>query len=110
MTAKEIRDFFVGIEEHAAPLQERYNEYLKYKRDLEERARNRRSSHEFDILEEYPKPVITVREMSETEFKHDFVSQVFLDEVNTSSCLGLLKEIVIDRSIEGRVSYYYMFI
>ena len=29
--------------------------------------------------------------------------QVFLDEVNTSSCLGLFKEIIIDRSLDGEV-------
>ena len=28
---------------------------------------------------------------------------VFLDEVNTASCLGLFKEIVVDRSIDGMV-------
>ena len=30
-------------------------------------------------------------------------TQVFLDEVNTSSCLGLFKEIIIDRSFSGEV-------
>ena len=30
---------------------------------------------------------------------------MFLDEVNTSSCLGLFKEIIIDRTIDGKVSY-----
>ena len=30
--------------------------------------------------------------------------QVFLDEVNTSSCLGLFKEIIIDRTFDGNVS------
>lgn len=30
--------------------------------------------------------------------------QVFLDEVNTSSCLGLFKEIIVDRSFDGEVS------
>ena len=29
--------------------------------------------------------------------------QVFLDEVNTSSCLGLFKEIIVDRTIDGKV-------
>ena len=29
---------------------------------------------------------------------------MFLDEVNTSSCLGLFKEIIIDRTIDGKVS------
>ena len=28
---------------------------------------------------------------------------VFLDEVNTASCLGLFKEIIVDRSIDGMV-------
>ena len=28
---------------------------------------------------------------------------VFLDEVNTASCLGLFKEIMVDRSIDGMV-------
>jgi len=31
--------------------------------------------------------------------------QVFLDEVNTSSCLGLFKEIIIDRSLDGEVMH-----
>lgn len=31
-------------------------------------------------------------------------SQVFLDEVNTSSCLGLFKEIIVDHTIDGKVS------
>ena len=30
--------------------------------------------------------------------------QVFLDEVNTSSCLGLFKEIIVDRTFDGVVS------
>lgn len=30
---------------------------------------------------------------------------VFLDEINTASCLGLFKEIIVDRSIDGTVSY-----
>lgn len=29
--------------------------------------------------------------------------QVFLDEVNTSSCLGLFKEIILDRTFDGVV-------
>ena len=29
--------------------------------------------------------------------------QVFLDEVNTSCCLGLLKEIIVDRTLDGKV-------
>ncbi len=29
--------------------------------------------------------------------------QVFLDEVNTSSCLGLFKEIIVDRTLDGQV-------
>ena len=29
--------------------------------------------------------------------------QVFLDEVNTSSCLGLFKEIIVDRTFDGEV-------
>ena len=32
--------------------------------------------------------------------------QVFLDEVNTSSCLGLFKEIIVDRTFDGEVSMY----
>ena len=30
--------------------------------------------------------------------------QVFLDEVNTSSCVGLFKEIIVDRTFDGVVS------
>lgn len=30
--------------------------------------------------------------------------QVFLDEVNTSSCVGLFKEIIVDRTFDGIVS------
>ena len=29
--------------------------------------------------------------------------QVYFDEINTSSCLGLLKEIIIDGTIDGEV-------
>ena len=29
--------------------------------------------------------------------------QVFLDEVNTSSCPGLFKEIIVDKSFDGEV-------
>lgn len=29
---------------------------------------------------------------------------VFLDEINTASCLGLFKEIIVDKSIDGTVS------
>ena len=29
--------------------------------------------------------------------------KVFLDEVNTSSCLGLFKEIIVDRTLDGEV-------
>ena len=32
-----------------------------------------------------------------------FYMQVFLDEVNTSSCLGLFKEIIIDHTFDGEV-------
>ena len=31
---------------------------------------------------------------------------VFLDEVNTASCLGLFKEIIVDKSIDGTVSNF----
>ena len=31
--------------------------------------------------------------------------KVFLDEVNTSSCMGLFKEIIIDKTFEGEVMY-----
>ena len=30
---------------------------------------------------------------------------VFLDEVNTASCLGLFKEIIVDKSIDGKVCF-----
>ena len=33
----------------------------------------------------------------------DELLQVFLDEVNTSSCLGLFKEIIVDRTFDGNV-------
>ena len=29
--------------------------------------------------------------------------QVFLDEINTSSCMGLLKEVIVDRTFFGLV-------
>ena len=29
--------------------------------------------------------------------------QVLLDEVNTSSCVGLFKEIIVDRTLDGEV-------
>ena len=28
---------------------------------------------------------------------------VFMDEINTASCLGLFKEVIVDRSIDGVV-------
>ena len=31
---------------------------------------------------------------------------MFLDEVNTSSCLGLIKEFIVDRTLDGEVSYH----
>ena len=34
--------------------------------------------------------------------------QVFLDEVNTSSCLGLFKEIIVDRTLDGDVSSHHV--
>ena len=32
-----------------------------------------------------------------------FPYKVFLDEVNTSSCMGLFKEMIIDKTFEGEV-------
>ena len=32
--------------------------------------------------------------------------QVFVDEINTSSCLGVLKEIVIDKTLDGKVNHF----
>lgn len=32
------------------------------------------------------------------------ILKVFLDEVNTSSCVGLFKEIIVDRTMNGAVS------
>ena len=29
--------------------------------------------------------------------------QAYLDEINTSSCMGLFKEIIVDRTIDGEV-------
>lgn len=37
-----------------------------------------------------------------------FAYKVFLDEVNTSSCLGLFKEVIIDRTLDGEVSKLVM--
>ena len=34
------------------------------------------------------------------------IHQVFLDEVNTSSCVGLFKEIIVDRTFDGEVRDY----
>ena len=36
--------------------------------------------------------------------KHSSI-QVFLDEINTSSCLGVLKEIVVDGTLDGEVLF-----
>ena len=91
MTAKEIREFFLGVEEHAGPLQERYNQYLEYKRNLEERAKSQRSSHEFGILEEYPKPVITVRDLKSN------LSVILC----TTGISGRGQHFVLPRSTEG---------
>ena len=33
------------------------------------------------------------------------ILQVFLDELNTSSCLGVFKEIIVDRTFDGNVSH-----
>ena len=32
------------------------------------------------------------------------MSQVFLDELNASTCGGLFKELIIDKSFEGKVT------
>ena len=32
--------------------------------------------------------------------------KVFLDELNTSSCMGLFKEMIVDKSFEGEVSVF----
>jgi len=32
-----------------------------------------------------------------------FASQIFLDELNASTCGGLIKEIIIDKTFEGEV-------
>lgn len=32
------------------------------------------------------------------------MSQVFLDELNASTCGGLFKEVIIDKSFEGEVT------
>ena len=34
---------------------------------------------------------------------HTCLMQVFLDEINTSSCIGLLKEVLVDRTFFGQV-------
>lgn len=34
---------------------------------------------------------------------HTCLMQVFLDEINTSSCMGLLKEVLVDRTFFGQV-------
>ena len=34
--------------------------------------------------------------------------QVFLDEVNTSSCLGLFKEVMIDKTLDGKVGSFVL--
>jgi len=39
-----------------------------------------------------------------------FSYQVFLDEVNTSSCMGLFKEIIIDKTFEGEVRMQFKII
>ena len=36
-----------------------------------------------------------------------FYVQVFLDEINTSSCLGLFKEIIQDHTFDGEVLWVY---
>ena len=35
---------------------------------------------------------------------------MFLDEVNTSSCLGLFKEVIVDRSFDGEVMLFVLYI
>ena len=35
---------------------------------------------------------------------------MFLDEVNTSSCLGLFKEIIIDKTFDGKVDFSFAFV
>ena len=41
------------------------------------------------------------------EMVHHITMQVFLDEVNTSSCVGLFKEIIVDKTLDGDVRYQY---
>ena len=35
------------------------------------------------------------------------ILQVYLDEINTSSCLGFFKEIIVDGTIDGKVRYIH---
>lgn len=54
-------------------------------------------------------PFVTVSVDFPLEHLQQFVMltlQVFLDEVNTSSCLGLFKEIILDRTFDGVVCIY----
>lgn len=39
---------------------------------------------------------------------HSFLLKVFMDELNTSSCMGLFKEMIVDKSFEGEVLYGYV--
>ena len=39
-------------------------------------------------------------------YTHYTVLQVFLDEINTASCLGLLKEVIVDGTFFGEVCMY----
>ena len=107
----EIRSTFYKINVHAALTPEKIWGYLKPAID---QANKLKEAFKGPVGQEMSLhlPFVTVSVDFSTDHLHYFVMltlQVFLDEVNTSSCLGLFKEIILDGTFDG-VVYTNMYI
>ena len=106
----EIRSTFYKINVHAALTPEKIWDYLKPAID---QANKLKEAYKGAVGQRMSLhlPFVTVSVDFSLEHLQHFVMltlQVFLDEVNTSSCMGLFKEIILDRTFDG-VVYLYMY-
>lgn len=91
----EVKSTFHKINVHAAMSPSEVKSHLepifRQAKDLERAATSKET------------PLVIVRTVTSVPPYKIFFLQVFLDEINTSSCSGVFKELVVDRSLGGEV-------
>lgn len=99
-TPEEVNDFFSEIVYHAHAIQSKYKKFKNHRSKINSQPSHIHKSQIITVSYNYSCMCII---MAECTCESVLLFKVFLDEINTASCPGFLKQIIIDRTLSNKV-------